>query len=74
LPKGGKSQFSGGKYLQIKKPFSKIEKRPDTKEKASKLKKLELNCTNLELNSKKTPSDCTKMPDPSISSGLYVKN
>ncbi len=74
MPKGGKSQFSGGKYLQIKKPFSKIEKRPDTKEKASKLKKLELNCTNLELNSKKTPSDCTKMPDPSISSGLYVKN
>jgi hypothetical protein len=25
------------------------------------------------LNSKKTCSDCTKMPDPSISSGLYVK-
>jgi hypothetical protein len=32
LPKGGKSRFSGGKYPQIKKPFSKIEKRPDTKE------------------------------------------
>jgi hypothetical protein len=41
---------------------------------ASKLKKLELNCTNLKLNSKKTRSDCTKMPDPSVSSGLYVKN
>jgi hypothetical protein len=40
---------------------------------ASKSKKLELNCTNLELNSKKTCSDCTKMPDPSISSGLKVK-
>jgi hypothetical protein len=26
------------------------------------------------LNSKKTCSDCTKMPDRSISSGLYVKN
>jgi hypothetical protein len=39
-----------------------------------KLKKLELICTNLELNSKKTRSDCTKMPDPSISSGLKVKN
>jgi hypothetical protein len=38
------------------------------------LKKLELNCTNLELNSKKTHSDCAKMPDPSISSGLKVKN
>jgi hypothetical protein len=40
----------------------------------SKLKKLELNCTNLELNSKNTRSDCAKKPDPSVSSGLYVKN
>jgi hypothetical protein len=41
---------------------------------ASKSKKLELNCTNLRLNSKRTCSDCAKTPDPSISSGLYVKN
>jgi hypothetical protein len=41
---------------------------------ASKLKKVELNCTNLELNSKKTCLDHTKMPDPSVSSGLNVKN
>jgi hypothetical protein len=41
---------------------------------APKSKKLELNHTNLMLNSKNTRSDCTKMPDPSISSGLYVKN
>ncbi len=41
---------------------------------ASKSKKLELNCTNLILNSKKTRSDGAKTPDPSISSGLYVKN
>jgi hypothetical protein len=41
---------------------------------ASKLKKLELNCTNLMLNSKNAYSDRAKMPDPSISSGLYVKN
>ncbi len=41
---------------------------------ASKLKKLELNCTKLMLNNKKTCSDCSKMPDPSVSSGLYVKN
>jgi hypothetical protein len=40
----------------------------------SKLKKLELNCTNLELNSKKTCTGRAKMPDPSISSGLKVKN
>jgi hypothetical protein len=26
------------------------------------------------LNSKKTCSDCAKTPDPSVSSGLYVKN
>ncbi len=41
---------------------------------ASKSKKLELNLTKFELNSKKTRSDCTKTPDPSISSGLKVKN
>ena len=41
---------------------------------APKLKKLELNCTNLMLNSKKTRSDCTVVPDPGVSSGLYVKN
>jgi hypothetical protein len=40
----------------------------------SKSKELELNCTNLELNSKKTRSDCAKTPDLSISSGLKVKN
>jgi hypothetical protein len=39
---------------------------------ASKSKKLELNCTNLELKSKKTCSDCANMPDPSVSSGLQV--
>jgi hypothetical protein len=35
---------------------------------------LELNCTILMLNSKNTRSDRAKMPDQSISSGLYVKN
>jgi hypothetical protein len=40
----------------------------------SNLKKLEPNRTNLELNSKNMHSDCAKKPDPSISSGLYVKN
>jgi hypothetical protein len=43
------------------------------KELASKSKKLELNCTNLELNSKNTGPDCAEMPDPINSSGLYVK-
>jgi hypothetical protein len=41
---------------------------------ASKLKKVKLNSTNLELKSKKTRSNCTKKPDSSLSSGLKVKN
>ncbi len=39
-----------------------------------KSKKLELNRTNLMLNSKNTRSYRTKTPDPNVSSGLYVKN
>ncbi len=72
MPKGGKSQFSGGKYPRIKKPFSKIEKGRIPKKLAPKSKKLELNCTNLMLNSKNTCSNHAKMPDPSVSSELYV--
>ncbi len=45
-----------------------------SKKLASKLKKLELNCTNVMLNSKNTRSDCAVGPDPGISSGLFVKN
>ena len=41
---------------------------------ASKSKKLELNCTNLMLNSKNIRSDCAVVPDPGVSSGLFVKN
>jgi hypothetical protein len=52
----------------------KLRKGRIPKKLASKSKKLELNLTNLELNSKKTRLGCAKMPDPSISSGLKVKN
>jgi hypothetical protein len=52
----------------------KLRKGRIPKKLLSKLKKLELNHTNLELNSKKTCSDCAKTPDPSISSGIKVKN
>ncbi len=52
----------------------KSRKGQTPKKLASKSKKLELNCTNLELHSKKTCSDCTKTPDQSVSSGLKVKN
>jgi hypothetical protein len=55
-------------------PSQKSRKGRIPKKLASKLKQLELNCTNLMLNNQKTCSDCTKMPDPSISSGVYVKN
>jgi hypothetical protein len=44
----------------------KLRKDQIPKKLASKSKKLGLNCTNLELNSKKTRSDCAKTPDPSI--------
>ncbi len=52
----------------------KLRKGQIPKKLASKSNKLELNYTNLEQNSKKTLTDCTKTLDPSISSGLYVKN
>jgi hypothetical protein len=55
-------------------PSQKSRKGRIPKKLVSKSKKLELNRTNLELNSKKTCSDCAKTPDPSVSSGLYVKN
>jgi hypothetical protein len=53
---------------------SKTRKSRIPKKLASKLKKVELYSTNLKLNSKKTCSDCSKTPDPSVSSGLKVKN
>ncbi len=38
--KGRKSQFSGGKCPRIKKPFSKIKKRPDTKKISIQIKEI----------------------------------
>ncbi len=52
----------------------KLRKGRIPKKLASKSKKLELNCTNLMLNSKNIRSDCAVVPDPGISSGLFVKN
>jgi hypothetical protein len=54
-------------------PSQKSRKGRIPKKLAPKSKKLELNCTNLELNSKNTCPDCAKKPDPRVSSGLYVK-
>jgi hypothetical protein len=55
-------------------PAQKSRKGLIPKKSASKSKKLELNCTNLEINHKNTRLDCAKKPDPSISSRLYVTN
>ncbi len=52
----------------------KLRKSRIPKKIAPKSKKLELNCTNLMLNSKNARSDRAKTPDPCVSSGLYVKN
>jgi hypothetical protein len=52
----------------------KLRKGRIPKKLASKSKQLELNCTNLMLNSKITHSDCAVVPALGVSSGLYVKN
>ncbi len=77
LAKRRKVPISRRKIPWTKKPFSisqKMRKGRLPKKLASKSKKLKLNSTNLKLKSKKTRSDCTKKPDPCISSGLKVKN
>ncbi len=52
----------------------KLRKGRIPKKLASKSKKLEQNCTNLELKSKNSHSDCANAHDPSVSYGLKVKN
>jgi hypothetical protein len=73
-PKGGKCQCPGRTFPRTEKHFSENKKRLDTEVISAKLKKLELNSTNLKLKSKKTHSDCAKKPDPSVCYGLTVKN
>jgi hypothetical protein len=51
----------------------KLGKGQIPKKLASKSKKLELHHTNLMLNSKNSGSDHAVVPDPGISSGLYVE-
>ncbi len=74
VPKGGKCRFSGKNSCRPRKLSQKTRKGWIPKKLVSNSKKLELNCTDLELNSKKTRLDCAKRPDPSISLGLKVKN
>jgi hypothetical protein len=72
--KAERDNFPEKNTRRLRSPSQKSRKGRIPKTLAPKLKKLELNYTNLMLNSKNTHSDCTKMPDPSISSGLCVKN
>jgi hypothetical protein len=71
--KGGSANFPEENFCGPRNLSRKSRKGQIPKKLASKSKKLELNCTNKELNSKKRRSDCAKTPDPSVSSGLEVK-
>ncbi len=72
--KAERADFPEENTRGLRSPSQKWRKDRIPKKLASKSKKLELNHTNLMLNSKNTCSDCAKTPDPSVSSGLYVKN
>jgi hypothetical protein len=73
-PKVERANFPEENARRSRSPPQKSRKGRIPKILAPKLKKLELNCTKLKLNSKKSRSDCAKTPDPSISSRLKVKN
>ncbi len=72
--KAERADFPEGNTRGLRSPSQELRKGRIPKKLASKSKKLELNCAILKLNSKNTSSDHAKMPEPSVSSGLYVKN
>jgi hypothetical protein len=72
--KAERANFPEKNNRGLRSPSQKSRKGRIPKKLASKSKKLELNCTNSKLNSKKTRSDCAQTPDQSVSTGLYVKN
>jgi hypothetical protein len=72
--KAERADFPEENTRGLRSPSQKSRKGRMPKKLASTSKKLELNCTNLKLKSNKERSDCTKTPDPTVSSGLYVKN
>jgi hypothetical protein len=59
---------------ELRNLYQKTRKGWILKKLAPKLKRLELNSTNLKLNCKKSCLDCAKKPDPSLSYGPRVKN
>ena len=68
--KAERANFPEEKKCGSRSLSQKLRKGRMPKKLAPKSNKLELNCTNLMLNSKNTCSDCAKRPDPSVSSGL----
>jgi hypothetical protein len=72
--KAERANFPEENTRRLRSLSQKLRKGQIPKKLASKSKKLELNRINLMLNSKNTCPDCAKKPDPSPSSGLYVKN
>ncbi len=72
--KAERAKFVQENTRGLRNPSQKSRKGRIPKKLASKSKKIELNSTNLMLNSKNTCSDCTVEPDFGNSSGLYVKN
>ncbi len=68
------TNFSEEKYRKLRNLSQKTRKGRLPKKFAPKLKKIELNSTNLRLKTKKTCCDCAKKHDPSIDYGLKVKN
>ncbi len=66
--KAERADFPEGNTRGSRSLSQKSRKGQIAKKLVSKLKKLELNSTNLMLNSKKTRSDRVKKPDPSVSS------
>ncbi len=72
--KAERADFSQKSTCGLRNLSQKSRKGWMPKKLAPKSKKLELNSTNLMLNSKNTLSDCAVEPDLGNSSGLYVKN
>jgi hypothetical protein len=66
--KAERADFPEENSHRSRSPSQKSRRSRIPKKLAPKSKKLELNCTNLMLNSKNTRSDCAKMPDLSFSS------
>jgi hypothetical protein len=74
LPKGRNANILEANSRGSRNLSQKMRKGRLPKKLASKKTKLELNSTNSKPKCKKTRSNRTKKPDPSVSSALKIKN